>query len=299
MALLIAIAINLFMQFFGISCKKINEGMNSVIQENINNQNTQQVMPSDGIDIGAPVDSFGTSLNPEANSNVSGNVLPLQASVTPTSAPQIISATQTNSENVMSELAQETQTKSENAVNKIVQLQQENQDLSKTCPLKGTQFENDRYVREFVLGGKFNCNNDEPSKKFTRSEIIQYQNNMLDFYDQVHESTSNTVDVVDKINELYTSGSKSLTQGQTISSVFDGLTQNQLNKKKGCANPSCLIPPQIDKITKSALYKGTNAVGNYYRNGLMYEDDDVNTGAKYYNNVEGTDTEFEDNLSWE
>lgn len=298
-ALLIIVMINIFSQMFDLKCNNNNksaEGMNSMEQSNV----SDKILPTDGLDIGAPLTS-----NNLTNQNVTDMVAPLQAQINSSSsssqfAPSNYSSIGYNMNTISSSKSTDSaySVKSEQAVNKLIQLQQQNQDLSKTCPIKGTPYENDRYIKEFVLGGKFNCADKMPDKKFTRREILQYQNSMFDFNDQLFESTSNNIDTVDQINELMTSGNKTIVDGQTISSVFDGLTQTQLDKKKKCINPSCLIPPQIDMTSKDASYIGNTDVGKYYRHGLMYEDDDVNTGAKFYENIEAMDSEFEDKLIW-
>lgn len=297
-ALMIVVIINIFTEFFNIKFNKSNEGMNT-IPESVN---VQKILPTDGLDIGAPLSQFTNQSNQNNKINVTE---PLQAQFnnninTSSFNPIDYSSISQNVNDVQPNIKPNIQSniQSDIAINKIMQLQQNNQDLSKKCPIKGTPYENDRYIKEFVLGGKFNCIDETPSKTFTRNEIIQYQNNMFDFHDQLFESTSNNIDVVDKLNELTTSGSKTTIGGQTISSIFDGLTQTQINKKKQCVNQNCLIPPQIDMVSKDASYIQDTNHGKFYRHGLMYEDDDVNTGGKYYDNIEARDVQFENKLIW-
>jgi hypothetical protein len=278
LALIFAIAINMFLQVFGDPCKSGKESMSATNagQPVVKESPFKQVVPLETLLIGAPIDD--TSSTPY-------KFLP--------------KVPVTNDQPV--EFEQKVQQKSEEAVNKIVQLQEQNKIANKLCPLKGTPYENDRYIREFVLEGKYNCVDNPEKNNFTRAEIIDYQNNMLDFNDKINGSSSNGVDVVDKLNELYTGRNTSTTgyQGQTIASVYNGLTQSIIDKKKKCVNPNCLLPPKIDNGTKTALYSDSAQFGKYLKHGLMYEDDNVNNGSKFYNGIEATDSEFEPNLMWE
>lgn len=278
LALIFAIAINMFWQVFGSPCKSVKESMSTTNSEPTVVKQTpfQQVVPLETPLIGAPIDDTS-------------------------STPHIFLQNTPVAEQPPVAFEQKVQQKSEEAVNKIVQLQEQNKIVNKMCPLKGTPHENDRYIREFVLEGKYNCVDNQEKKNFTRAEIVDYQNNMLDFNDKINGSSSSGVDVVDKLNELYTGGNTSMTgcQGQTIASVYNGLTQSIIDKKKKCVNPNCLLPPKIDNGTKTALYSDSAQFGKYLKHGLMYEDDNVNNGSKFYNEIEATDSEFEPNLMWE
>lgn len=137
------------------------------------------------------------------------------------------------------------------------------------------------------------------NKKFTRDEILEYQNDMFKFNEQINNSSS-TIDVVDKLNELYTSGNSEMAgpefKGKTISEVYDGLTQGILDRKKKCVNVNCLIPPLTDKLTGADSYLMVSDKGKYFRHGLMYEDDNVQNGSIFYNNVVASDSQFEEHM---
>lgn len=183
--------------------------------------------------------------------------------------------------------------KADEAVDRIV---------SSKCPIQEMDFENDRYIKDFVLGGKFNCGaTSEEPHNFTRQEISEYQNKVFGFNDNVNKSSSAGVDVVDKLNEIYTDGNNELVgnTGKKISEVFDRLTQTEVDKRKKCVNPDCLIPPQIETEYKTGSYLGNANVGKVYtKYNWRYEDDNVNTGGKFYDEIEASDSEFEPYLVW-
>lgn len=218
-------------------------------------------------------------------------------------AKNVVHAEKVESESVNSELDNtpfdepEKSEKVEKAVDKIVELK-----ANGKCPIQETDYENDRYIKEFVLGGKFNCGTKaEEPKSFSRQEIKDYQDEVFGFNNNVNKSSSEGVDVVDKLNEIYTSRNNELdgNTGKKISEVFDRLTQNAIDRKKQCANPDCIIPPELDNQYRNGFYtENANMGKTYTRYNLRYETDDVNNGGKFYNDVEASDSEFESNLAW-
>lgn len=142
-------------------------------------------------------------------------------------------------------------------------------------------------------------NNKEKVQNFTEKEIESYHDSMLDFNETVNK-TSSSVDMVDRLNELYTASNNEMAglKGKTIGQIYDGLTQNILDRKKKCVYEKCLIPPVTDKITKSESYIIETNNGKYYRHGLRYEDDDVMSGGKFYEDVEGSDSEYENSYAF-
>lgn len=143
---------------------------------------------------------------------------------------------------------------------------------------------NDRYVREFVLGGRTIC-----PKKFTQEEIKEYKTNFFGFNDKINNSSSAGVDMVDKINE------SNNYEGKKISDIFNELTQN---KEKECGNPKCIIPPQIDINHHTGSYKETGHFGKIFsRYHWKYEDDNVNNGGKFYDNIEASDYGMESEMA--
>lgn len=290
LALIFAIVINVIMQMFGKCKGKESMSGTPVVSEKESNDKVVSFQPTplETPSIGAPLSVFDNA--GPASTQKSG------AEIVPAAILPIIDSAPVNDARVVSASAATAAAASE-VVNKVIQLRQETQNQQKTCPLMGTVFENDRYIKEFVLGGKYDCNNNAEEKNFTRAEILNYHNSMFDFNEQINNSSSG-VDVVDKINQLYTSGNNELAGcgNKKISDVFDGLTQSMIDKKKKCANPGCLIPPIMDQQTKMVGYVADSGMGKFIKHGLMFEDDNVNNGGKFYDDVEGSDSEFEDNL---
>lgn len=132
-------------------------------------------------------------------------------------------------------------------------------------------------------------------KKFTNDEIQAYHQNMLEFNEEIN-NTSAGVDIVDKINQLYTAENNEMIglKGQTIGQIYNGLTQKIIDRKKKCVHADCLIPPVYDNLTKLPSYVMDAGNNKYFRQGLMYEDDNVQTGAKFYDQIEAFDSDFEE-----
>lgn len=145
-----------------------------------------------------------------------------------------------------------------------------------------------------------NSADNKPSKnKFTTEEILQYQDKMFDFNETVNQS-SNVIDPVDKINELYTKGNNEMSEikGKTISEVYDNLTQNLIYSNKKCINKDYLIPPTKENLMDTQSYLISTDSGKYFRHGLLYEGDDVETGSKFFGSVEASDSEYENHMPY-
>lgn len=168
-------------------------------------------------------------------------------------------------------------------------------DINNLCPNDKRGDETDRYIRDIVLGGKFLCDNQPPQ---IVQSVDDYQNEFLSFGDTINRSSGETVDMVDKINELYTSQNNEMSnlKGKRIADVFNELTQN---KNKCGENGNCLIKPIIDRHVRSGFYMGDSGAGKYYSNyNWKYENDNVNNGGKFYDNIEASDSNFQPALAW-
>lgn len=166
----------------------------------------------------------------------------------------------------------------------------------KKCPVDEMESEMDMYMREVILRNRGNCG----SEVFTNDEILDYQNNFFSFDNKINHSSSNEVDMVDKLNEIYTSNNNEITNhgGKKISDIFNELTQNKLNKQKSCTGGKCLVPPHSDAQHHSSAYKHKSHNGNSFsKYHWKYEDDGVNNGGKFYDDIEGSDSDFEHNMA--
>jgi hypothetical protein len=159
-----------------------------------------------------------------------------------------------------------------------------------SCMVNGVDINNDRYIREFVFGGKYNC---EPENTFNNNDIQNYQNDFFKFNEKINNSTNGGVDVVDRLNENLNEINPSF--GKKMSDVYDELTGVCTERKNQCVNKNCLIPPVIDSQFRGGVYTDDNSYKKYnYR----YEDDEVSNGGKFYDNIEASDDEFEPNMMW-
>ena len=158
------------------------------------------------------------------------------------------------------------------------------------CMVNGMDINNDRYVREFVLGGKYNCT---PDVQYTREDTQKYQDDFFKFNERINFSTNQDVTHVDKLNE--TNNDISGFFGKKMSDVYNELTGVCQEKKDKCVNKNCLIPPTIDTFLKGGSY---SSEGSFKKYNYMYEDDNENNGGKFYDNIEASDDEFESSMMW-
>ena len=166
----------------------------------------------------------------------------------------------------------------------------------KKCPVDEMEDEMNMYMREVILRNRSNCG----GEVFTNDEILDYQNNFFSFDNKINHSSSNEVDMVDKLNEIYTSNNNEITnkEGKKISDIFNELTQNKLNKQKSCLGGKCLVPPHSDAQHHSSAYKHkTHGGQSFSKYHWKYEDDNVNNGGKFYDDIEGSDSDFEHNMA--
>jgi len=177
----------------------------------------------------------------------------------------------------------------DDAVAKIIRSQRK-------CPVDDMEDEMSMYMREVIHRNRENC----PGKvQFSSEEILDHQNNFFGFNNKVNHSSSNEVDMVDKLNEIHTSDNNEMThyEGKKISDIFNGLTQSNLNKEKSCPGGKCLVPPHVDAQHHSSSYKTKSHDGHgFSKFHWKYENDSVSNGGKFYDDVEGSDSEFENNL---
>jgi len=164
------------------------------------------------------------------------------------------------------------------------------------CPVNKMNDDFDKYVKEIALSGKFLC--EEPSKKATDKQIQQYQDDFFGFNNKINNSSSMGIDVVDKINEGFSGDiNSSRFDGMNISDVFKKLTNND------AVNTNCnremvtdnLIEPQVDNLLKTAFYSDDSA--KFYKNyNWRYQNDNVNNGGKFYNDIEASDSDAGHNM---
>jgi len=157
---------------------------------------------------------------------------------------------------------------------------------------------NTRLIRDLIVGRKLQ----QPDKKssFDNDDIKAYQSAFFDFDNAVNNTTRNNVD---QIAEMITAKNNEEIgdKGKTIGEIYDGLTQSGIERIKQCKYPKCIIPPSDrDNITNRNYYldsgNGEQPVFTDYQ--FRYETDNVNTGGKFYDDIEGYDGTNGDNLVW-
>ncbi len=121
----------------------------------------------------------------------------------------------------------------------------------------------------------------------TDKKILDYQDNYLDFRSKINQESNTSIDLVDKINELYLSGNSDISRshnGMAIKDLFKTLTSDN---KPNETNYSCIkVPTEIDVIAKEARYKVPEANGMAYTQDLwQYEDEKVQNGGAFMENV--------------
>lgn len=132
------------------------------------------------------------------------------------------------------------------------------------------------------------------TSELSDENILEYQDNFFGFNDKLNLNSSNVVDVVDKLNEIHTSDNNEMThyEGKKISDVFNGLTQSDLNKNNS------LDLPKDNAQHHSSEYKSKSHGGeSFSKYHWKYDSDTVNNGGKFYDDIEGSDSEYEDNMT--
>ena len=118
-----------------------------------------------------------------------------------------------------------------------------------------------------------------------------YQNDFYNFNDKLNYSLSTELNTVDKLNECKNDISRF--DGMKISDIYDNLVES-----KKCMNNHCIIDGLYDGISNGTIYANQGSSGLYLQNfSKKYETDDVNTGGKFYDNIEGVEDDFSGNLA--
>lgn len=118
-----------------------------------------------------------------------------------------------------------------------------------------------------------------------------YQSNFFNFNDNVNYSSSTELNTTDKLNEYNNSIDRF--SGMKISDIYDDLVES-----KHCSNKNCVIGGLFDGLSNNTVYTNSGSTGLYLQNySKKYETDDVNTGGKFYNNIEGVENDFKGYLA--
>lgn len=183
----------------------------------------------------------------------------------------------------------------------IVPVEKENKNVveQKKCSFKydtnELEDDNTMLARDIVVGRKLQ--QETQQEEFSKEEIDGYFNDHMNFYDKVNFDSNNNHDIVEQIGEDRLDNTElAKNQGKTIGEIFDNYTKKQNETIKKCKNPQCIIPGIYDDLTQNNMYKdSSNTYANFH---TRYETDNVNNGGKFFDDIEGNDSENSEFMSY-
>lgn len=150
------------------------------------------------------------------------------------------------------------------------------------CNIDRTENEVAGYIKDLAFNGRFLSDDEnKDGKVFTQAEIDQYRDNFFNFRSTTMHN-SHQEDAVDRINEMRLTGEQDqLFQGERIADVFDRFNNNVI------IDPESKV---IDLNHARGAYMKSGHKTNYYTNySWMYDNDSVNNGGKFYDDIEADD----------
>lgn len=160
----------------------------------------------------------------------------------------------------------------------------------KDCTICDTSKYVDDYVRESLLHRALVCRDKET---YSPEEVNKHRDEVLAFRNSVNQ-TSNSDDLVDRINELYLSGSNDLSRNHhnvRIGDLFDQLTAGQSIYSQGCAR----LPPKEATLNEGE-YLVSGHSGNFYPSDQwVYGEERVINGGEFMSGVWPSDAKGEQN----
>ncbi len=163
----------------------------------------------------------------------------------------------------------------------------------------------DNLIRDIVTNAKFDSigNNNVGNVVDDEQNGVNpndYINSYYEFDNKINQSSSShQVDAVDKINTLRQED----LLGQKISAIYDNLVSNKVEGFGATVQQMSLqgtLPyDEIDNVHKKNSYlKKVNDSRVYTKYDWKYGDDSVSNGGKFYEDIEGDDSEFEMNIKF-
>ncbi len=179
------------------------------------------------------------------------------------------------------------------------------------CSIEDTSKNMIRYIREYVLDGRIQCECpiDKSKSEFTREEIDAYREEQLQFSDKINGTSAPAIDPVDKMNLITLNGGIKA-NGESIAKFYDNLVKNEssLNQNDPEINTessnsgirllaqqtqNCIKPPIIETTNgiPMAYYMDQNNVGgkNLMRDNWMYNNENPNNGGIMFEGLRGED----------
>jgi len=161
-------------------------------------------------------------------------------------------------------------------------------EMNKNCTVCQSDTDADTFLRERLLTGRGEC---ETQKKYSKKELDNYRDRHFAFRNKIWQ-TSKDVDMVDKINDMYLSGSYDLSRnkkGTRIADLFDGLTKDEDHTFHKCPM-DYTGDKDIQRIADQTGYleQGHNGKMIQEVNWKYSNEKDMNGGA-FFNEITGFD----------
>ena len=161
-------------------------------------------------------------------------------------------------------------------------------EMNKNCTVCKSDTDADTYLRSRLLAGRGEC---ESERSYTKKELAEYRDRHFAFKNKIWQ-TSKDVDMVDKINDMYLSGSNDISRnknGTRISDLFDGLTKNEDKIPQQCPM-DYTGDKSIQRIMDQNAYVEDGHNGKMIQNiNWKYSNEKNMNGGEFYNGITGYD----------
>jgi hypothetical protein len=163
------------------------------------------------------------------------------------------------------------------------------------CGIIETQHQVDDYIREKLLDDSVFCT---PNKKYCdRTDLDQYRSDFFGFRNDINQS-SNGVDMVDRVNDLYLSGNTDLSRnnkGVRIQDMFNGMTQSYTPKPE--ENPIREVGYDSVSAVSNSKIKGSRGE-SYTKDNWTYDGEKLENGGEFYNGIHAYDSCADKNMAY-
>ena len=158
-----------------------------------------------------------------------------------------------------------------------------NRNKTKNCVIDETEADADIFIRKRLLNGE----NYRSPKNYSNNDLKKYRDTHFAFRNNIWQS-SNDVDMVDKINDMYLSGDYDLTRnrkGTKIADLFDELTKNENKLTQPCIT-NVTTEKGIERILDQKTKKIEGHNGNMLSNDRwIYNQEKTINGGNFYDNI--------------
>jgi hypothetical protein len=160
------------------------------------------------------------------------------------------------------------------------------------CTICKTSDTVDDYIRESLLHNANVCKEDKVLKP---EEINKHRDEYLAFRNGVWQPSS-TEDAVDRINDLYLSGSNDISRNHKDVKIKD--LYDQLTKAPSVYTENCVKMPNVDDATRNGDYIVAGSRGNFHpRDNWVYGEEKVMNGGEFMTGVFPSDEKCQHNMA--